>query len=51
MDVDDKFLTNFALFSRPVTGRPTKNEKPDEDDGVTLKVHIMNFCTDDKKFE
>ena len=45
------FLTNFALLSRPVTGRPTKNAKQDEHDGVTLKVHILNFCIDDKKFE
>ena len=51
MSEDDIFLTNFALLSRPVTGRPTKNAKQDEHDGVTLKVHIMNFCTDDKKFE
>ena len=51
MGVDDIFLTNFALLSRPVTGRPTKNVKQDEHDGVTLKVHIMNLCTDDKKFE
>ena len=51
MGEDDMFLTNFALLSRPVTGRPTKNAKQDEHDGVTLKVHIMNFCIDDKKLE
>jgi len=42
-------LSRFSLGSttsdRPVTGRPTKNAKPDEDDGVTLKDIRLIFPT------